>query len=49
MKYNDKYTNTYSRTIEMNPVDVTSGTYTDYSVDHNDREPEFKVDDHLII
>ena len=30
----DKYNNIYQRTIKMKPVDVTSGTYIDYGVDH---------------
>ena len=28
----------------MKPIDVKSGTYIEYGVDHNDKDPKFKVD-----
>lgn len=42
-----KYNNTYHRTIRMKPVQP--GIYVDYGVEHNDRDPKFKVGYHLRI
>ena len=57
--YINKYNNTYHRTIKMKPIDVQVdtyvgfevqlGTYNDFSVQHNDTDPKFKVGDHVII
>ena len=44
----NKY-NTYHRTIKMKPTDVKSSTYIDFDVEHNDKDPKFKVDDHVRI
>ena len=33
----------------MKPADVTSGMYFKYDVDHNDKDPKFKVGDHVRI
>ena len=35
----DKYNNTYHQTIEMKPIDVKSGSYAEYSVDCNEKDP----------
>ena len=35
------YNNTYDKTIKMKPVDVKSGTYLEYNVNSNDRDPKF--------
>ena len=37
------------RTIKMKPVDIESGTYICYSVNHSITKPEFKIDDHVRI
>ena len=39
----DKYNKT-DRTIKVKLANVRSGTYTDYGVEHNDKDPKFKVD-----
>ena len=43
------YNNTYHRTIEMKPVDVKDNRYIDFKKEVNDRDPKFKVDDHVTI
>ena len=50
----NEYNNTYHRTIKMEPVDVTDNTYMDSrklhsSKDVNDKDPKFKVGDHVRI
>ena len=44
----DKYYKT-DRTIKVKLAEVRSGTYTDYVVEHNDKDPKFKVDDDVRI
>ena len=51
-KLDDKvgeYNNTYHRTIEMKPVDVKDNTYIDFKRKVNDKDPKFKVGDHVRI
>ena len=48
MQY-DEYNNTYRRTIKMKPVDVKYDTYIDFEKEVNDRNPKFKVGDHVRI
>ena len=45
----DEYNNTYQRTIKMKPVDVKDNTCIDFEKEVNDRDPKFKVDDHVRI
>ena len=45
----DQYNNTYHRTIKMKPVDVDGNTYFDFEKKVNDKEPKFKVSDHVRI
>ena len=45
----DEYNNTYHRTIKMKPVDVKDNTYIDFKKEVNDKDPKFKVGDHVII
>ena len=45
----NEYNNTYHRTIKMKPVDVKDNTYIDFKKDVNDRDPKFKVGDHVRI
>ena len=40
---------TYHRTIKMKPVDVKDNTYIDSSKEINDKDPKFKVGDHVRI
>ena len=44
-----EYNNTYHRTIKMKPVDVNDNTYIDFKKEVNDKDPEFKVGDHVKI
>ena len=41
--------NIYHRTIEMKPVDVKDNTYIDFKREVNDKDPKFKVGDHVRI
>ena len=45
----DEYNNTYHRTIKMKPIDVKDNTYIDFEKDVNDKDPKFKVSDHVRI
>ena len=45
----DAYNNTYHRTIKMKPVDVKDNTYIDFKKEVNDKDPKFKVGDHIRI
>ena len=45
----DKYNNKYHRTIKMKPVDVKDKTYIDFKKEVNDKDPKFKVGDHVRI
>ena len=45
----DKYNNTYHKTIKKKPIDVKSDSYAEYSVDFNDKDPKFKIGDHVRI
>ena len=44
-----EYYNTYHRTIKMKPVDVKDNTYIDFKKEINDKDPKFKVGDHVRI
>ena len=44
----NEYNNTY-RTIKMKPVDVKDNTYIDFKKEVNDKDPKFKVSDHIRI
>ena len=51
-KLNDivnEYNNTYHRTIKMKPVDVKDNAYIDSNKEVNDKDPKFKIGDHLRI
>ena len=45
----NEYNNTYRRTIKMKPVDVKDNIYIDSSKKVNDKNPKFKVGDHVRI
>ena len=45
----DKYNNTYHRTVKMKPIDVKPGSYAEYNVDSNEKDPKFQVGDHARI
>ena len=44
-----EYSNTYHRTMKMEPVDVKDDTYINFLKEVNDRDPNFKVSDHVRI
>ena len=44
-----EYDNKYHKTIKMKPVDVKDNTYIDFKKEVNDKDPNFKVGDHVRI
>ena len=45
----DKYNNTYHRTIKMKPIDVKRDSFAKYNEESNEKDPKFKVGDHVRI
>ena len=45
----NEYNNTYHRTIKMKPIEVKDNTYIDSIKVVNDKDPKFKVGDHVKI
>ena len=45
----DKYNNTYHTTIKMKPIDVKDNTYINTSKEISNKDPKFKVGDHVRI
>ena len=45
----NEYNNTYHRTIKMKPVNVKNNTYIDSNKEVYDKDPKFKVSDHVRI
>ena len=45
----NEYNNTYHRTIKMKPVDVKDNTYINIGKEVNNKDPKFKVGDHVRI
>ena len=43
----DEYNNTYHTTIKMKPVDVKDNTYINTNKEINNKDPKFKVGDHV--
>ena len=44
-----KYNNTYHKSIKMKPVDVKDNTYIGFKKEVNDKNPKFKIGDHVRI
>ena len=44
-----KYNNTYHRKIKKKPIDVKSRTHIEFDAENNDKDPKFKVGDHVRI
>ena len=44
-----KYNNTYHTSIKMKPADVINNTYIGFKKEVNDKNPKFKVGDHIRI
>ena len=45
----NEYNSTHHRTIKMKPIDVKDNTYINIGKDVNDKDPKFKVGDHVRI
>ena len=45
----DKYNSTYHRTIKMKPIDIKYDFYAEYNVGSNNKDPKFKIGDHVRI
>ena len=45
----NEYNNTVHRSIKMKSIDVRSDSYAEYNEDSNEKEPKFKVGDHVRI
>ena len=45
----DKYNNTYYKTSKMKQIDVKSDYFVEYNEKSNEKDPKFKVDDHVRI
>ena len=45
----NEYNNTYHRKIKMKPIDVKDNTYINIGKEVNDKDPKFKVGDHVRI
>ena len=45
----DEYNNTYHTTIKMKPIDVKDNTYINTSKEINNKDPKFKIGDHVRI
>ena len=45
----DEYNNTYHTTIKMKPIDVKDNTYINADKEINNKDPKFKVGDHVRI
>ena len=45
----NEYNNTYHRTIKMKPIDVKDNTYINIGKEVNNKDPKFKVGDHVRI
>ena len=45
----DEYKNIYHRTIKMKPIDVKIDSFAEYNEDSNEKDPKYKVNDHVRI
>ena len=45
----NEYNNTYHKTIKMKPIKVKDNTYVDSIKEVSDKDPKFKVSDHIRI
>ena len=43
----DEFNNTYHRTIKMKPIGVKSDSFAEYNEESNEKDPKFKVGDHV--
>ena len=47
MRYQEKYNNTYHRTIKMKPIDLNGHTCIDSNKEVNVKDPKFYFGDHV--
>ena len=45
----DYYSNTYHKSIKMEPIDVKSDYFAEYSEESNGKDPKFRVGDYVRI
>ena len=45
----DEYNNTYHKTIKIKPIDVGDDSFAEYNEESNEKDPKFKVGDHVRI
>ena len=45
----DEYNNTHRRTIKMKPIDVRSDSFAEYNEESNEKDPKYKIGDHVRI
>ena len=45
----DEYNNTYHKTIKITPIAVKNDSFGEYNEESNEKDPKFKVDDHVRI
>ena len=45
----DEYNNTHHKTVKMKPIDIKSDSFAVYNKKSNEKEPKFKVNDHVRI
>ena len=45
----DEYNNAFHKTIKMRPIDVGDDSFAEYNEESNEKDPKFKVDDHVQI
>ena len=42
-----KYNKTFHKAIKIKPTDVKRDSYSDQNVDSNEKDPKFKIGDHV--
>ena len=45
----NEYNNIHHRTIKMKPIEVKGNTYIDFCKKVNNKDPKFKVGDHVTV
>ena len=45
----DAYKNTYHKTVKIKPIDAGDDSFAKYNEESNEKDPKFKVDDHVRI